>query len=258
LSNKYLVAIPVFNEAGSVARVLTRTRQFARDILVIDDGSTDDTPAILERFDTIHAIRHPTNFGYGQSLIDAFGYAGAHRYEWLITMDCDEQHEPAAIPMFVEAMTDADADIISGSRYLTAHPGDDAPPEDRRSINQRITRMLNERLGLTLTDAFCGFKAHRVAALRRLRLSETGYAFPMQLWAQVARWGLRVRERPVRLVYHDPNRHFGGDLDNPTVRYDHYREVFEREMAALDQAGVPAAAGRANSCGGSLPSCCPG
>jgi dolichol-phosphate mannosyltransferase len=154
-------------------------------------------------------------------------------FDWVITMDCDEQHEPAAIPRFVEAMERDDADIISGSRYMRSMQGNDLPPSDRRSINQKITVLLNQRLGLGITDAFCGFKAYRVESLSRMELTETGYAFPMPFWAQAAFLGLRVRELPVRLVYNDPNRHFGGALDNPTVRYRHYLDVFEAEMTRL-------------------------
>ena len=230
LSIKYLVAIPVFNEQDHAVHVLRRTSAFAPDILVVDDGSQDNTPGLLALFDGIRQIRHETNLGYGRSLIDAFEYAIDQGYDWLITMDCDEQHEPAAIPNFVRAMADDDADIISGSRYLRTYAGDDTPPADRRSINLQVTQMLNERLNLGLTDAFCGFKAYRVEALKRLSVTENGYAMPMQFWVQAARANLRIRELPVRLVYNDPNRHFGGALDNPTVRYRHYLDVFEAEM----------------------------
>ena len=80
-----------------------------------------------------------------------------YSYDWLITMDCDQQHEPAAIPMFMAEARRGTADIISGSRYL--HPELESsrngqPPADRRAINQTITRIINERLGLSLTDAF--------------------------------------------------------------------------------------------------------
>ncbi len=241
LSIKYLVAIPVYNESNHVVDVLRRTRQFAEHILAIDDGSTDDTPQLLEKFQLLHefpgiaTIRHDTNLGYGQSLIDAFQYSIDEGHDWIITMDCDDQHEPAAIPDFVKAMEKDGADIISGSRYLDSFDGNDAPPEDRRSINLRITNMLNERLGLAITDAFCGFKAHRVSALKRLNLTEPGYAMPMQFWPQVAHEDLVVRELPIRLVYNDPNRHFGGDLDDPTVRHEHYVSVFDKEMRRLSE-----------------------
>src|SRR5688572_19580145 len=101
---RVLIAIPVYNERQYVRQVLEKVRQFHREILVIDDGSTDGTCKILGEVacgSDIHVIRHASNGGYGQSLIDAFAYADAHRYDWVITMDCDEQHEPEMIPKFI-------------------------------------------------------------------------------------------------------------------------------------------------------------
>lgn len=230
MNSKYLLAIPVFNEERYVESVLKEASRYATDIAVIDDGSTDSTPQLLAAHPGITVVRHETNIGYGRSLSDAFRLAACRGYDWLITMDCDEQHEPAAIPLFVEAADKDTADIISGSRYLEQLPGDDLPPPDRRSINRRITDMINARLGLGITDAFCGFKAYRVDSIRRMNITEDGYAMPLQLWVQTWRLGLRVMELPVRLVYNDPNRHFGGALDDPVSRYHHYVDVFEAEM----------------------------
>jgi dolichol-phosphate mannosyltransferase len=145
-------------------------------------------------------------------------------------MDCDEQHEPERIPDFVAATRRDDADVISGSRYLQAYAAGDAPPVDRRRVNRLVTGLLGQLLGLRLTDSFCGFKAHRVAALRRLRLSEPGYAFPLQFWVQAVRAGLRVREIPVACVYRDRSRTFGGTLDDPAARLQHYLEVLVAEL----------------------------
>jgi dolichol-phosphate mannosyltransferase len=211
--------------------------EHGHDVLVIDDGSTDRTPERLAKM-PVTVIRHPTNLGYGRSLRDAFAAASRGGYDWVVTMDCDEQHEPDAIPLFLDAAGEGTHDIISGSRYLAPVPEDDAPPRERRNINAVITREINERLadrlvqagGSGLTDAFCGFKAHRVEAMRRLRLTEDGYAFPMQLWVQVAAAGLRVREVPVRLIYNDPNRSFGGALDDAAIRLAHYRHVLHCEL----------------------------
>src|SRR3712207_7844544 len=91
---------------------------------------------------------------------------------------------------------------------------DDLPPVDRRSINATITKTLNELFDLGITDAFCGYKAQRVSSMRQLRLDEPGYAFPLQLWPRAVQHGLRITEIPVRLIYNDPNRHFGGLLDD--------------------------------------------
>ena len=242
LYNKYLLAIPVFNEARYVAGVLRRARTHLRDILVINDGSTDGTARVLARVPELHVITHPENRGYGQSLADAFAFAIQHGFDWLITMDCDEQHEPAAIPQFVAAAERNDADIISGSRYLLTFNGNGTPPADRRAINHTITARLNALLGLGITDAFCGFKAYRVAALEQLNITVPGYAMPLQLWVQAVRAGLRILESPVRLIYNDPTRHFGGALDDPQARLRHYFEVLEMELAAVPACDRPGCA----------------
>jgi len=228
-----LIAIPVYNESSHLLRVVETVRHHADDILIIDDGSTDATPGLLEGLPGIRRIRHAINLGYGRSLIDAFAYAAAHRFDWLITLDCDEQHEPSFIPRFIEEAARGDADVISGSRYLSELPGNTAAPSDRRRINGVITEVLNSVLGLRLTDSFCGFKAHRISAMQRLHLTVNGYAFPLQFWVQVVRAGLTVRELAVPLIYNDPNRHFGGLLDSPTLRLKHYLDVLSDSLAEI-------------------------
>ncbi len=226
---RILVGIPVYNEAKYVTRVLAEVRRFAGDVLVIDDGSSDTTPMLLAQ-QQVEVIRHAENRGYGRSMQDMLRWAKVDGFDWLITMDCDEQHEPAAIPRFIEAIGSTDADVISGSRYAINTPLDDAPPSDRRAINRTITADLNQRLGLNLTDAFCGFKAYRVDTCAALDLDVDGYEFPMQFWVQAVAAGLRITEIPVRLIYNDPTRSFGGPLDNPESRIEHYRHTLHREL----------------------------
>lgn len=224
-----LIAMPTYNEEKYVERVIPRILAHAPNVLVVDDGSTDSTPCKLPQF-PVEVIRHATNRGYGRSLLDAFRWADVDGFDWIITIDCDEQHEPEAIPMFLDAIERDDADIISGSRYLCDLSGNDAPPAARQAINRQITLEINEALGLSITDAFCGFKAYRVSALRGLKLDVSGYAFPMQFWAEAAAAKLRIREVPVRLIYNDPNRTFGGPLNDSAIRLAHYREVLKRAM----------------------------
>jgi glycosyltransferase involved in cell wall biosynthesis len=230
---RLLIAIPVYNEIKYVQHVLTKVRTFHDQILVIDDGSTDGTAELLRTLadaGQIQLLQHGRNQGYGQSIIDSFDYACRKGYDWVITMDCDEQHEPEMIPEFIRQVRTDQWDIISGSRYMEAREDNDLPPGDRRTINATITATLNEMFGFAITDAFCGFKAHRVGAMIPLQLDEAGYAFPLQLWPRAARAGLRITELPVRLIYNDPNRHFGGDLDDADKRLKHYLEVLKREV----------------------------
>lgn len=232
-TKKILVGIPVYNEASYINKVLSEVCKYADDVLVVDDGSNDLTPALLAGH-PVEVIRHSENRGYGRSLQDMFRWATVDQYDWLITMDCDEQHEPAAIPRFVEAIMEDKSDIISGSRYAQLHPENDMPPEDRQAINKQITSELNCALGYALTDAFCGFKAYRVSALTELDFDVDGYEFPLQLWVQAAVRQLKIEEIPVRLIYNDPTRTFGGPLDDPKERIGHYREVLYRELSRYE------------------------
>lgn len=240
---RVLIAIPTYNEQDHVLTVLDRVLSYAENVLVIDDGSTDGTPCLLPK-KPVEVIRHAHNRGYGRSLLDAFRWAEVDGSDWVITMDCDEQHEPEAIPMFMDAIRRNTDDVISGSRYLRPTCGDDLPPANRRVINEQITAELNRRLGLQITDAFCGFKAYRLAAVRKLALDVTGYAFPMQFWVQAVAQRLRIREVPVRLIYNDPTRTFGGPLNDDKTRLRHYMEVLNREIArCADRLPAAAAAG---------------
>lgn len=228
---RWLTAIPIYNEARHVAGVLAEVRKTSPEILVIDDGSTDETAQLLDQERDILRVTHPRNRGYGAAIASAFCYAVKHGYDVLVTMDCDGQHQPDRIPVLLEAIHDCD--IVSGSRYLRDFRQDTPAPTDRRYINATITREINERYGFDLTDTFCGFKAYRVETLAKLAITEDGWGMPLQLWVQAAKLGLRVKEIGVPRVYLDPNRTFGGMLNDPTERLAYYRDVLARAEAAV-------------------------
>ena len=225
------MAIPVYNEEKHLDAVLSEVGKYLKNVLVVDDGSTDQSRMILAQRKDVCVVSHKKNCGYGQSIVHAFSFAMGCGFDWIITMDCDLQHEPSRIPNFLEAIAEDNADIISGSRYLADSEQQDQPPMDRRKINKLITESINQKLKLNLTDAFCGFKACRLSAIEKLSLTELGYAMPLEFWVEVARHDLRVREIPIQLIYNDPTRHFGGDLDNEKTRLEHYRQVFKRSLA---------------------------
>ncbi|QDU86803.1 Undecaprenyl-phosphate mannosyltransferase [Pirellulimonas nuda] len=227
-----LTALPVFNEAAHVCKVLDQVVRHADDVLVVDDGSTDGTSDLLAARTDVQVVRHPENRGYGAALRSAFCHAMRNDYDVVVTIDCDGQHEPQRIQSLITACDGVD--IVSGSRYLETFHQDTKPaPADRRRINQTITAELNERLGLSLTDAFCGFKAYRVEALRKLVLQDDGYAMPLEFWVQAAAAGLSIREVAVPLIYLDEKRSFGGALDIAEQRLAHYRDVIDRAQARV-------------------------
>jgi dolichol-phosphate mannosyltransferase len=235
-----LIVMPLFNERPTLARVLGEVRRAVSrdavscdaapraDVLVVDDGSTDGSADVLKQQSDVLVISHRENMGYGQSLIDGFTHAIEHGYDAVVTIDCDEQHEPRQIPEFLDAL--ADADIVSGSRYLDPASGGDPAPPDRRRLNEEITAALRSITGYPITDAFCGFKAYRVGALRPMRLTEPSYGMPLQVWVQAAHHRLRIKELPTARIYKNPERRFWGGLDDVEVRRRYYQGVLEREV----------------------------
>jgi len=236
MPERILTALPVYNEVDHVQAVLDGALCYSREVLVVDDGSTDGTSQLLDARDDVHVFHHDRNRGYGAALRSAFDFAVRGGYDVLVTIDCDGQHQPQLIPRFVEVSQEAD--LVSGSRYLRRFPGDSEAPIHRRRINEVITAEVNRRLGLNLTDAFCGFKAYRVTVLPQFHLSENGYAMPLELWVQAAARGLKIVEVAVPLIYLDERRSFGGALDNAETRLAVYYEVLERSLAAVHQEGV--------------------
>ncbi|MFN9369281.1 MAG: glycosyltransferase family 2 protein [Planctomycetia bacterium] len=233
--HRFLTALPVFNEVGHVAAVLDEVLRHTTDVLVVDDGSGDGTSELLAarvaaRGD-IRVVRHAANAGYGAALATAFRETLAGGWSGLVTIDCDGQHQPRMIPEFIAAC--GRSDIVSGSRYLQKFPGDSEPPPARRRINESITAEINARLGMSLSDAFCGFKAYSRRALAALHVTEPGYAMPLEVWVQAAAAGLRIVELPVPLLYLDLARSFGGALDDAATRLAYYRSVLDRAEAAV-------------------------
>ncbi|MBU1487341.1 glycosyltransferase family 2 protein [bacterium] len=226
---KNLLILPAFNEETYLPEVLKSLRQVEEiDILVVDDGSTDETPRILKEAKIDSLIRHETNQGYGKSLIDGFEFGRKNGYTNLVTMDCDAQHEPEYIPAILKELKDFD--IVSGSRYLPGSDHISRPPEDRVEINRAVTKLLIEHTGYSITDSFCGFKGYRVQALKKLRLTECGYGLPLQLWIQAKRAGLSVEEIPVPLIYKDEGRDFKRTFESKEDRLRYYLQVMEKEM----------------------------
>src|SRR4051812_24244147 len=238
-SPRFLTALPVYNEFSHVNPVLDEVVRSAQDVLVVDDGSVDGTSDLLVARNDIRVIRHEKNRGYGAALITASAYAIEHKYDVLVTIDCDGQHEPQRIGQLVAACQDAD--VVSGSRYLCTKEVARQAPAERRQINVQLTRELNERLGLSITDSFCGFKAYRVPALAKFTITEPGYGMPIEVWVQAAYHQMRIVEVPVPLIYLDEERSFGGSLDDGRKRMEYYHRVLD---TAIDVAEAQQKAGR--------------
>lgn len=229
-----LVIVPCHNDGVALDGVLRHLAEVtSAPCLVVDDGSSDTTPAVARRHGAL-LLRHEVCQGYGAALISGFRYACEHDFVACVTLDADGQHDPKVLPSLLGLLEQVD--IVSGTRYHEGSRVEGVPPAERRALNLELTTTLNQRFGWHLTDAFCGYKAYRVEALRKLHLDEPGYGFPLQFWVQAWGAGLTVVEFPVPRIYLDANRSFGADLDDVERRRRHYLAILERELQSVQAA----------------------
>jgi glycosyltransferase involved in cell wall biosynthesis len=205
-----VVAITALNEGRNIGSVLSRVPE-GLDVIVVDDGSTDDTVAVA-RSHGAWVVRHPVTLGQGAALITSFRAALMEDYDVLIEMDGDGQHDPSDIPRFISELEKGPADIVIGSRIL----GMNYPnaPFLRRKMLPVFTAVINLFTGYSLTDSMCGFRAFRVESLRRiepvlLRIQEPQYV-AAEMFIRFARAGLTATEIPIDLLDRQTGRSYKG------------------------------------------------
>ena len=229
---RVLTALPVYNEASHVNPVLDEVVRYAGDVLVVDDGSTDGTSDLLAaraRY-SLHSPRNESRLRRG-----AEDRVRVRDRKQLRRARDDRLRRPARAAADRPACRRLPRCRHRFRQPLFAKQGTRPPaPAERRQINTQITRELNERSGLSLTDAFCGFKAYRVPALAKLTITEPGYGMPIELWVQAAHHGLRIVELPVPLIYLEEDRSFGGSLDDGRKRLEYYHRVLDSAIAAAE------------------------
>lgn len=195
---KLLVAVPALNEAAALGRVLETlaTVQPMRDVVVVDDGSSDAT-AQIARAAGANVISHAINLGVGAAMGTAFQYAARRGYDAVVQFDGDGQHEPRYIAELVAAL--GDADIVIGSRYAAG--GTYKSSAARRGVQRFIAGVVSLYARTKLTDATSGF---RIAGPRAVEVFARHYPVEwlgdtVESIVLATRQGLRVREIPVQM-----------------------------------------------------------
>jgi len=193
---KLLAIIPAYNSGPFIGRVIDETSRHVSDILVVDDGSTDNTvDAAKARGAEI--IRHEANKGKGSALKSGFGYAIAKGFEQVITIDGDGQHDPAYIPAFISTFEATRADLIIGSRKTDLAD----MPFDRRCSNFLTSLILSWLLGAHIEDSQSGFRLLSVKMLESLKLTSDRYQIESEIIIKAARAGFKIAYVPIKVVY---------------------------------------------------------
>lgn len=192
-----LVVVPAFNEERAIGEVVKGVRTLGYAVCVVDDGSSDRTAVIAEAAGAT-VLKLPLNLGVGGALRCAFRYAVDSGHDLVVQVDGDGQHDPAGISSLLECMADADADMVIGSRFLSA---DQTYPvrTARRLVMSLLAWVATRAVGTPITDATSGFRAIRSPLLeffaREYPIEYLGDTFEALISA--GRRGARVAERPI-------------------------------------------------------------
>ena len=219
--------IPVFNNTATVHAVATACRRELKNVLVVDDGSTDADIGSLFHNTDITVIRHDTNLGKGQAILTALRHIRDRGGETMITVDADGQHHPADIRQFLPAIAANPTSIIIGARRMNA-PN---VPESSRFGMKFSDFWIRLETGLRVLDSQSGFRAYPVAYVSQLRLHSHRYDFETEVLTLAAWAGLGIMSIDIDVTYPERSKrisHFRPFLDNLRLTHRHVLLVCRR------------------------------
>jgi glycosyltransferase involved in cell wall biosynthesis len=188
--------IPAYSEGKFIGDVVRRVLQHVKTVLVVDDGSPDDTAGAAEAAGA-QVVRHSTNRGKGAAIKSGLEHATAAGASFFLFLDGDGQHDPSDIPAFFEAINESGADLIVGNRMTNM----EAMPVVRRLTNKFMSWQIGAICRMPLPDSQCGFRLVRRELLPVLCAPGDRFEFETESLILAARHGYRIKCVPIRTIY---------------------------------------------------------
>ena len=196
---KRVAGIPAYNEEATIAKVIIRARKHVDRVVVIDDGSTDDTALIAEALGAL-VVRHEQKRGYGAAIRSCFKVARDLKANVLVTLDADGQHDPDQMPRLVEPVNDGSADLVLGSRFLKTSDARQAPRYRKAGI-RLLTRLTKGASRAQFSDAQSGFRAYSQRVFEQILPTEEGMGVSVEILMKATEHSFRILEVPVTVRY---------------------------------------------------------
>jgi glycosyltransferase involved in cell wall biosynthesis len=206
------VIVPAYNEGRALAATLAGLAPYRYAVVVVDDGSRDDTAEVAAEF-PVHLVRHPINLGQGAALQTGMTYALNRGAKFIVHFDADGQHNPAEIANLLEPLLRNEVDVVLGSRFLRREDRQ-AVPRGRRWVLRTAVYVNWLLTGVKLTDAHNGFRAMTRRAAEAIHLDEDGFAHASEIVDQIRRRKLRYVEHPTGIRYTDYSKAKGQSFWN--------------------------------------------
>jgi glycosyltransferase involved in cell wall biosynthesis len=205
---KIICIIPAWNEAGNIAKVINGARSQVDEVVVVDDGSTDDTYRVAAATG-VTVLRHPINRGQGAALQTGNDYALKNGADIIIHFDGDDQFLAEEIKDLAAPLLDNKADIVFGSRFLGKKSN---LPFGKKYFIMPLAKIFMRLLGIKLSDPQNGFRALNRLAAQKIVIANREMAHSSEIQAKAFQYKLRVAEVPVTVIYHHFGQKFSGGL----------------------------------------------
>ena len=196
MSSRCIALIPAYNEAERIGDVVRLAGRHVDEVVVVDDGSVDDTAAVAERAGAT-ILRHQENRGKGAAIATALDYFGRSAAETAVLLDADGQHDPTEIGKFVEATEKGGVEVVVGTRMGDVRK----MPLVRLWTNQFTSWVTSKLSGQRVPDSQCGYRLVRRAVLKDLKLSTTRFETETEMLIQAGRAGHKIGSVPIRTIY---------------------------------------------------------
>ncbi|AJW71807.1 glycosyltransferase family 2 protein [Nitrosopumilus adriaticus] len=196
---KIIVGIPAFNEEKNIGSIVAKLSQKYAKIIVCDDGSSDMTSTIASSMGA-HVVKHEKNMGYGSAIKTIFNEAKNSDCDILVTFDADGQHQISEIDSLIKPISENNADIVIGSRFLGKTKD---LPRYRKIGIKTITGLTNVVTGSKITDSQSGFRAYGKKALDEITPTESGMGISTEILIKASKKQLRITEVPIIISYTD-------------------------------------------------------
>lgn len=192
-----VVIMPTYNNAGTIAKVISDVKVFAADVIVVNDGSTDTTAEVLASIDGIKVIDYPQNRGKGYALKLGLQKAYDWGYRYAITIDSDGQHYADDIPTFIDKIEEKPDSLLIGARNLTA----ENMPSKNTFANKFSNFWYKVETGQVLSDTQSGYRLYPLEKLQNIHFITRRYEFEVEIIVRAAWRGVNVENVPIKVYY---------------------------------------------------------
>jgi glycosyltransferase involved in cell wall biosynthesis len=190
--------IPAFNEEKHIGDVVRRTREQLDHVLVVDDGSSDET-AGLAREAGAEVIVHPENRGKGESIKSGLRYWLERQLTWVVILDADGQHRPEEIDRLIRAAASDGASLLLGNRMKDIS----SMPLVRRWVNRYMSKKISRLCGQDIPDTQCGFRMLHRHFIPEVLTGTDRFDYETEMLIIASRKGFRIESVPISTVYSD-------------------------------------------------------